>query len=102
MWIRTQNKQRIINSDQIVDIFISKTGTTIFAETTISALDKNLMVLGEYANRDICLTVVESLSTVISSDTPVVTMPLGGELDNWYKNIAEIATANIVKKFKVW
>lgn len=97
MWIRNQNKQRIINSDQIVNIFISKTGTIIFAETTLG----DPIALGEYANRDICLTVVESLSTVISSDTPVVTMPLGGELDNWYKNIAEIATANIVKKFNI-
>lgn len=98
MWIRTQNKQRIINSDQIVDIFISKTGTTIYAETT---LDRDFFVLGEYKDRDTCLNVVESLSTVISSDIPMVTMPLGGELDTWCKGVNDLANAYIVKDFRV-
>ncbi len=33
MWIQTQNKQRIVNSDHIIDIFISVRGNEIYAET---------------------------------------------------------------------
>lgn len=58
MWIRTQNKQRIINSDQIIDIFVSKTETRIIAETT----KEDVIVLGEYKDRDTCLLVLDELS----------------------------------------
>ena len=84
MWIRTQNKQRIINSDQIVDIFISKTGTTIYAETTISALDNNLIVLGEYKNRDTCIEILDVLMIVGGFDKVTwIQLPLGGDVESW-------------------
>lgn len=44
MWIQTQNKQRIVNSDQIIDIFIDNTGKKILAETT---RDGDFFTLGE-------------------------------------------------------
>lgn len=98
MWIRTQNKQRIINSDQIVDIFIDKTGTKIYAEVSI---DRDFILLGEYENRDICLHVLESISVVIGNNIPMVTMPLGGEVDSWQEDMAKLATAYIVNNFRV-
>ena len=54
MWIQTQNKQRLVNSDQIIDIFIDKTGKIIYAETT---RDGDFFTLGEYQDRDTCLYV---------------------------------------------
>ena len=65
MWIRTQNKQRIINSDQIIDIFIDKTGKKIYAETT---RDGDFFELGEYANRGICTRLLAILLTLMGRD----------------------------------
>ena len=49
MWIQTQNRQRIINSDQVIDIFIDKQGKNIYAETTCNG---EAIVLGVYKDRD--------------------------------------------------
>lgn len=99
MWIRTQNKQRIINSDQIIDIFIDRSGTKIMAETT--SKDRDFFTLGEYENRDTCLHVLESISVVIGNNIPMVTMPLGGEVDSWQEDMTKLATAYIVNNFRV-
>ena len=80
MWIRTQNKQRIINTDQIVDIFVDKTGTKIYAESTI---DRDFLVLGEYENRDTCLTILTEIHVAIGAGVPIIEMPLGGDVDTW-------------------
>ena len=97
MWIQTQNKQRIINSDQIIDIFVDKTGTKVMAETT---RDGDFFTLGEYKDRDTCLRVLASILVVIGSRIPMITMPLGGEIDTWSKDIAELATAYIASDFR--
>ena len=68
MWIQTQNKQRIINSDQIIDIFVDKTGTKVMAETT---RDGDFFTLGEYKDRDTCLKVLEHISIYIGSNNPI-------------------------------
>ena len=59
MWIRTQNKQKLVNSDQIIDIFINKTGKEIYAETTD---DGDFIILGEYSNRDICNKILDDIT----------------------------------------
>ena len=104
MWIQTQNRQRIINSDQIIDIFISKTGTKIYANTTVGHHepgDTSQFILGEYKDRDTCLKVLESISVVIGSRVSMITMPLDGEIDTWSKDIADIAMAYIVNDFRI-
>ena len=81
MWIRTQNKQRIINSDQIIDIFIDKTGKIIYAETT---RDGDFFILGEYPDRDTCLEILDVLMIVGShDDVKWLQLPLGGETESW-------------------
>lgn len=97
MWIRTQNKQRIINSDQIVDIFVARTQPVIYANTTD---DADNIVLGEYKDKDTCLEILEFLFASIGSKIPGVTMPLGGEIDTWKKNVAEIVKGYIIKDLK--
>lgn len=57
MWIRTQNKQRIINSDQIVDIFVDKTELKVMASTR----NGDVFTLGEYKDRDTCLIVLSQI-----------------------------------------
>ena len=76
MWIRTQNKQRIINSDQIIDIFVDKTGTKVMAETT---RDGDFFTLGEYKNRETCLNVLETVLCDLGARLSAYDMPLGGE-----------------------
>lgn len=97
MWIRTQNRQRIVNSDQIIDIFVDKTGTKIMAETT---RDGDFFTLGEYKDRDTCLDILEHLGAVIGNNTFIITMPLGGVIDEWKEGLREIARYCITKDFK--
>lgn len=83
MWIRTQNKQRIINSDQIIDIFISKTGTKIYANTTVGHHepgDTSQFILGEYKDRETCLKVLDDLFGTCFPNGCAYRMPLGGEI----------------------
>lgn len=96
MWIQTQNKQRIINSDQIIDIFIDKTGKIIYAETT---RDGDFFTLGEYQDRDTCMKILEALS-LIGTNIPLTAMPLGGEIETWLKNTGELVAYYIAKEFK--
>ena len=99
MWIQTQNKQRIINADQIVDIFIDRTGTKIFAETAIDRDNSNFVPLGEYKDRDTCLKILEHIFVMgFAVGVPAIEMPLGGEIDKWESDLAEIATNYIMSK----
>lgn len=82
MWIRTQNKQRIINSDQIIDIFIDNTGKKILAETT---RDGDFFALGEYENRDICMEILNHLFEASTFPYSYESMPLGGDVDKWLR-----------------
>ena len=82
MWIRTQNKQRIINSDQIIDIFVDKTGTKIMARTT---RDGDFFTLGEYKDRDTCLGILDHILIVIGKNLPMTVIPFGGDVDEWYE-----------------
>ena len=77
MWIRTQNSQRIINSDQVIDIFIDKTGTKIYAETTC---DGEAIELGTYDNRDTCLKVLDYITDAIECEWSSFKTPLGGKV----------------------
>lgn len=97
MWIRTQNKQRIINPIQIIDVFVDKTGTKIMAETT---RDGDFFELGCYENRQVCLDILEYLSVIIGSSVPVLTMPpLGEDIEAWKKDVITLATSSVIKDF---
>lgn len=97
MWIRTQNKQRIINSNQIIDIFIDKTGTKLYAETT---RDGDFFELGCYKDRTTCLDILEHLFVSIGAGIPSMAMPLGGDVGNWKRDVAELSTIYISQGFK--
>lgn len=77
MWIRTQNKQRIMNAKNIVDIFIDRTGKIIYANTVE---DADYETLGNYADRDTCLKVLEEILSAIEHDWKIYKMPLGGDV----------------------
>lgn len=92
MWIRTQNKQRIVNSDKIIDIFVSKTGTKLIANTTCYDLDASEIVLGEYKDRDTCLDILEVLLIVGSHDNVKwLNLPLGGDVEKWLEDMHHTA-----------
>lgn len=95
MWIQTQNRQRIVNSDQVIDIFISVRGIEIYAET----VKEDYISLGEYKDRDTCLKVLEHISVGMGSNLPGIPMPLGGEVEDWAKGLEEIAAISITKAF---
>ena len=95
MWIQTQNKQRLINSDQIIDIFISKTGTSIFAETA----KEDVLPLGEYKDRDTCMTILSHMSVIIgiTGKIPGIAMPLGEQIEEWSKCMEDLAQAFVIR-----
>lgn len=89
MWIRTQNRQRIINSDQIIDIFIDKSGKIIYAEIT---RDGYFLTLGEYQDRDTCLEILDVLMIVGShDDVKWLQLPLGSETESWLEDSHKMA-----------
>jgi len=99
MWIQTQNKQKIINSDQIIDIFIDKTGTKIMAETT---RDGNFFtLLGEYPDRDTCMKILDHMSAIIGTTGKIagIAMPLGGQIKEWCKCMGDLAQAFVIQNF---
>ena len=100
MWIQTQSKQQIINSDRVINIFIDKTGTKIMANTTRE--DAFSFILGEYKDRDTCLKVLEHISVGMSSNLIGIPMPFGGEIEieDWAKGIEDMAAINIAKSFR--
>lgn len=83
MWIRTQNKHRVINSDQIIDIFIDRTGKLLIAEVPRATIDHgtSLITLGEYKDRDTCLKVLDDLFATHFPKVCTYRMPLGGEVE---------------------
>lgn len=91
MWIRTQNKQKIVNADQIVDIFIDKTGKTIYAETT---LDDDFIELGAYRDRDECIDILSTLQkALITYDDLWIEMPFGGDANHWMSRTMDVVIA---------
>ena len=80
MLIRTQNKQRIVNGSHIVNIFVDKTGTKIFADVDLYDLDESRILLGEYKDRDTCLKVLDALIDSYRDMISCYQMPLGGEI----------------------
>ena len=97
MWIQTQNKQRIINSDQIIDIFVARTAPVLYANTTD---DADYITLGEYKDKDTCLKVLNGIALVIGTKLPSGEMPLGGDVEAWEKNARELYTLYIQNDFK--
>lgn len=86
MWIQTQNKQRIVNSDQIIDIFISMSGTKICANTTVGHHepgDTSQFILGEYKDRDTCLGIVEHILIAFGKGLPMTVIPFSENIDEW-------------------
>ena len=80
MWIMTQNRQRIVNADNVTSIFIDKTGTKLYANET--STDDNIL-LAEYADRSTCVHVIGDLLDRLNSHETFIRMPLGGEVDKW-------------------
>ena len=58
------------------------------------------ITLGEYKDRETCLEILEHLSLVVGSDIPSINMPLNEELDEWLKDVANLATYYIAKDFR--
>lgn len=96
MWIQTQNKQRIINSDRIIDIFINSSGKLICAEIT---RDRDYFTLGEYPDRDTCMKILEHMSIIlgITGKIPGIAMPLGGEIEEWCKLMEDLGQAFVIR-----
>ena len=96
MWIRTQNRQRIINTNQVVDIFVGARGNTIYAEP---ACEQDMISLGEYKDRNECLKVIDIIHACFDVNIKTLVMPLGGEVETWAEEIDKIATINIAHGF---
>lgn len=81
MWIRTQRRQKIVNSEHIIDIFVDKTGTKVYADTNE---DADFILLGEYNNRDDSLIVLEHLFHYMCDKKAAgIEMPFAGSPNQW-------------------
>lgn len=72
MWIRTQPKLKIVNSDQVIDIFISKTGKEIYSEV---AGDGDIILLGTYDSKDTCMKILDDITEANMNLCSIYQMP---------------------------
>lgn len=102
MWITTQNKKVLVNSDNIIMIFPTGGGDNIIKARITNAIEKctENITLGEYKDRETCLKILEHLSLVVGSDIPAITMPLNDEVEKWLTDVAALATYYIAKDFR--
>ena len=82
MWIQTQDRQKIVNSDHIISIYIraSRTTVNIYADLAKDR-EATYVILGEYKDRDTCLKVLDGIILGLESMVSVYVMPLGGEVN---------------------
>lgn len=100
MWIITQNKKALINSDNIIMIFVTGGGDNIIkARVNATSQCVENITLGEYKDRETCLEILEHL-LVGDSDVTSITMPLNEEVDWWLKEVEYLATNHISNKFR--
>lgn len=103
MWITTQSKKVLINSDNIIMIFLTGGGDNIIKARIENATEKctENITLGEYEDRETCLEILEHLSLVIGgNDISSISMPLNEELDEWLKGVADLFAACMIKNFR--
>ena len=102
MWITTDNKKVLINTDNIIMIFVTGGGNNIIKARIANTTEKctENITLGEYKDRETCLEILEYLSLVVGSNIPAITMPLIEEVDEWLKNVAKLATIYISNEFR--
>lgn len=102
MWIITQNKKVLINTDNIIMIFVTGGGNSIIKARIANATEKCIenVTLGEYKDKETCLKIFEQLSLVVCSDIPGITMPLIEEVDKWLKDVSALADYYIAKDFR--
>lgn len=85
MWITTQNKRMLINSEQIIDIYTNVPGTTIFAETNAMINGANKIIpLAEYKDRKTCLLVMDDLLEAMKMLCTVYDIPTQEVIDDGY------------------
>lgn len=90
MWIRTQNKLRLVNTEQIVDIYIDLNGTRLFARISRDDSSK-FITLGEFKDKDTSLRVLDGITELIGEDkVKYINIPLGGDVDSWEGEIVRI------------
>ena len=102
MWITTQNKKVLINSDNIIMIFVTGGGDNIIKARIANATEKCIenITLGEYEDKETCLKILENLSLVVGCNIPAITMPLIEEVDEWLKDVDKLATIYISNEFR--
>ena len=91
MWIRTQNRQKLINSDHIIDIFIDKSINKIYTEST----DCDLFELGEYEDKDACMAVLDIITRITGyKEATYIYMPPKGDVKDWASRVDFILDDN--------
>lgn len=101
MWITTQSKKVLINSDNIIMIFLTGGGDNIIKARIANATEKctENITLGEYEDRETCLEILEHLSLIVGSDIPSINMPLNEEVNEWLEDIKTLVITYIAKDF---
>lgn len=86
MWIRTQSRRILVNTDNVNLLFVSNDYKSIKARiVNVGSDEQEYITLGEYKDGATCLKILEHLLLVVGSDILAITMPLDEEIDEWSK-----------------
>ena len=91
MWIKTQTKFCLMNTDNIEYICIDLRRKGIACKCR----DESLMILSTYNSMEECNKVFDGINKALFGGIPVVELPLGGDIDSWLANVDKAALKRI-------
>ena len=101
MWIRSQAKRTIVNSNNVNVIFVSTKEPVIKARiVSINSDEQEYIELGTYQDKETCLKVIDMVSIVIGTNMPVMEMPLKDDVDTWIGEISKLAEIYVYDSVK--
>lgn len=84
MWIMVQNKSRMINTDRIIEMFVSIKGPFIICR--IDPDDKHNIIAAEYSSREECYQVLRRIGFLMNTiDSCDIFFPNKETLEDWMR-----------------
>lgn len=91
MWIRTQTNAKILNTDNIVGIFIDAVPCQIKAYIANSSEGDSVMLLASYNSMEDCKEVFDAIMlTITNPKFNYICLPLGSDVKGWINDLEKL------------
>ena len=91
MWIRTQTSTKILNTDNIVGIYIDISTSQIKAYIANSSEGDSVMLLASYNTIEDCKEVFDAIMlTITNPKFNYICLPLGSDVKDWINDLEKL------------